>query len=394
MVDARRLEVDTALLANVPPMFEDLAEGAEQCRAYAEVPYAEMDMGPGPLRNVGAGIINQLTFTHNRIRAELQEYFSAVHTFTAEQGDKVADAVHIYETTEWEIAVTLDQSLFSQPLQDAVREMGGRSPDLMPDSRIIEGPHLPGDPASELRPLTDYRAEHPYVPNFRHPLDATSDLSLGTFVRDVIWHATSLCARFGLCEPLDIVSEIVIPFTGDWAGLKACGDALHNLDGAVDHLYGGTRWVADWINACWQGNAADACWLRTRQLENSLLGARTPLRVLRLYGDAYHDVVDEVKNLERIAEGLILELLDWGATVVVATIPVVGPFIAGFNNIWDLVNPPDSLVQKAMLANELRETVLLALQAVFSFNARCALGALVPVNGALPAVPEPSALYG
>jgi hypothetical protein len=78
------------------------------------------------LRNTDAGIINQLTFTHNRIRRELQEYFGGVRLFADEQGAKVRDAVELYRTTERELAATMDQTLFDQPTQDDVRSEEGR----------------------------------------------------------------------------------------------------------------------------------------------------------------------------------------------------------------------------------------------------------------------------
>jgi hypothetical protein len=386
-------DVDVPLLARVPPMFEDLASSAEECRVYAEEAYAAMDRGQGPWRNMDAGIINQLTFTHNRIRRELQGYFGGVRAFADEQGDKVRDAVELYRTTDRELAETLDQTLFDRPTQDDVRSVVGRLSSLDLDARVLQGPYLPADPASHLRPPPDYRG---YEPSWRPPLDTNDELSAGSLARDLIWHGSSFAARFGVGRPLDIVSEVVVPFTGDWAALKACGDALRCLDRATGDLYGNTRWIADWINSVWQGNAADACWLHVRQLERSLnevTEARNP--VLVLYADAYHDVVDEVQRLERIAGGLAEELLDWVASVLLTAVPPLNavPELNVIGKIWSVINPPDAIFQIGKLVFDLLDTVRLAVQAVWDFNARCELGALVPVNGQLPGVPAPSVGY-
>jgi hypothetical protein len=380
-------DVELPLLAKVPPMFEEMADTAERCRVYAEDVYAVMDRGRGPLRNTDAGIINQLMLTHNRIRRELQEYFGGVRLFADEQGAKVRDAVELYRTTERELVETLDQTLFDQPTQHDVRRELGRLRALDLDARVLAGPHLPADPASHLRLPPDYRV---YEPTWRPPLDTNDDLSAGSLARDLIWHGSSFAARFGIGRPLDIVSEVIVPFTGDWAALKACGDALRCLDRAVGDMYGNTRWIGDWINSIWQGNAADACWLQVRRLENSLwrvTDSRHTERMLRAYSDAYYDVVDEVQRLERIAGGLAEELLDW-----VVTLPLGGP--AGLvYQIWSTINPPDAMFQVGKLVLELVDTVRLAVQAVWDFNARCELGALVPVDGQLPATPAPSVGY-
>lgn len=377
------LKVDLPSLAKVPPMFTDLAGSAEKCRAYGAAPFSAMDSA---LSNGRAGIINQLTSTHNRIRHEVDAFFGGVKRFAEDEGENIREAVTLYETLDHDLAATLDQTLFDQPTQDEVKEMGGRSSDLDLDAPVLGGAYLPGDPAAYLRPLTDYRS---YEPNWRHPLDTNDELSAASLARDLIWYGSSFAARFGVCRPIDIIEEVVVPFTGDWAGIKACGDALHALDLAVDPLLGNSVWISDWINVVWQGNAADACWLHVRKLEQSLRGVSTPQRILKLYGDAYHDVADEVKRLERIASDAALELLDWAITLPLKAHPVA----AGVYTAWTMINPPDSIFQIGRLVYELFDTVKLAVQAVWDFNARCELGALAPVNAPLPAVPEASAGY-
>jgi hypothetical protein len=81
-------DVHLPLLKQVPRMLDDFAGAARKCHIYAEDAYAAMDTGPGPLRNTEAGIINQLTLTHNRIRREVTNYFDAVAVFGIDQSTK------------------------------------------------------------------------------------------------------------------------------------------------------------------------------------------------------------------------------------------------------------------------------------------------------------------
>src|SRR5690606_13854353 len=119
MVD---LKVDLPSLTKVPPMLADLAGSAENCRAYGAAPFSAMDSTY--LSNARAGIINQLTSTHDRIRKEVAAFFDGVKKFAEDEGENVKEAVTLYETVDRELAATLDQTLFDQSTQYEVQEIG------------------------------------------------------------------------------------------------------------------------------------------------------------------------------------------------------------------------------------------------------------------------------
>lgn len=378
-------DVHLPSLRKVPGMLEDLSADSGKCQRYAGEAFAPTTAGVGR-----TGVINLLAGTHSRVRQDVLDFFHAVDTFGNDQGAKVQEAVELYETTDRELAETLDQTLFDQPTQDDVREMGGRASELNLDAAVLQG-MPPGDPVASLLPLTDYRADNPYEPDWKIPLkpEYAEDLSAARLVRDVIWHASSFAASLGFGRPYDVVEELVVPFTGDWAALKACGDALENLSRAASGLVGNTVWTADTINAVWHGIAADACWLHVRKLERSLRGAPD---VLERYAAAYHDVVDEIMRLERIAGSTVMELADLAIRIPVSA-SVGGPVGVVVGMLLKAAIPPDGVIQMVQLIFELTDIVKLAIQAVWDFNARCELGMLVGPEGSLPAVPAASVGY-
>jgi hypothetical protein len=365
-------------------MLERLADASVRCKQYAEDAYLAMDHGPGPLRNAEAGLINLIAGTHNEIRSEVVDYFGSVRSFAITQGENVSESIELYESTDEELAATLDQTLWSidvHAIQAELREFG-RSSDL--DLDRPEAKHLEReDPEAALIPLTDYRAEMPFVP------DWAEDPTLVGRARDTIWQVTHVAAELGLLSrPYDVIAELVIPFTGDWAGLRACGDALEHLTVATGRVKANNGWIARRIDAVWLGIAADGCLLQTYQLGECLHDAAP---ALEKYAKAYHNVVDEVQELERKASEVAVELLDW-AVVVVAAMANPGGGVATFlKKLWDLL-PPTGLVQVVIRVLHLLDLVSLAVRAMWDFEAQAELGMLhgPGVSASMPAVPSSS----
>jgi len=202
-----------------------------------------------------------------------------------------------------EIAAMLDASLYLPERREEVQDLGG-SEVVEPDRETV-GSLEPREPADQLKPLPDFRSEIPFQPEWVGPGKA----------RDTIWEVTYIAHELGLISrPIDIAVEIAGPFTGDWAGFKACGDALANMANAAYDLNVNVRWIGQHIDAVWQGNVADACWLHTRMLERSLSQAPS---VLEGYSIAYSDVVTRIQELEKRAAEVVAEALDWGIAALI-----------------------------------------------------------------------------
>lgn len=361
-------------LKPVTEMLDRQANAARRCRDYAEDAYSETDYGPGPLRNAQTGVINYLAGTHDRVRGDVREYFDEVHTFASGQAARVQEAVDLYETTDFELAADLDASLYQPARRAEVRELGRAG---NPDPYRVTAVSLePREPADALVPWPDYRADYPFRPDW-----------IGTGrARDTIWEVTWLAHALGMLpRPIDIVAELLDPFTGDWAGFKACGDALVSLAEASRDLHANVGWIEQRVDAVWQGNAADACWLQVRRLQRSL--SQVP-PVLDGYAEVYEETVTTVRELQEQAAAVLAEALDWAVAVLLGQAGVAGKVLG-----WFL--PPSGLLEVARLIYHLLDLVQLARQAVWDFEARCQLGMLngPQLESGLPQVPRPSSGY-
>jgi hypothetical protein len=297
--------IDLTALAEVPGMLRRLAADAQACHAYVAAPYAALDTDPTAVgRNERAGLINRLSGNHARIRTEVLDFFAAARDLAERQAVSVAEAVTGYSTADRQTAAAFDRMLPRTPVDPALR-----APSLQPQWDQVRIPE-PLRPTERLRPLTDHRPEIPYEPSWNDLLSPT------TLARDAVWHLTGLAAKLGLMDgPRDPMDDLVIPFVGDWAGMKGCGEALGHLAEATRALATNAGWIALRVEGAWLGNAADACWDRLYRLEQAL--ARVP-RVLGAASAAYLEVCDEIRDGEEVAEFIITELLDWTAAALLA----------------------------------------------------------------------------
>jgi hypothetical protein len=298
--------VDLTALAGVPAMLHRLADDAAACREHVGEQYDRLD-GPIPLRdtNGGAGLINRIAGNHSRIRREVLGFFDGVRSSADRRGDAVAEAVASYVSVDQRTAAALDALLAPTPPDPAA----GRARSLQPQweqVRATEQLH----PTQSLRPVADLRASRPYQPAWGDVFSPTS------LARDAVWHLTGLAARIGLCDHAhDPMDDLVIPFVGDWAGMRACGEALGHLADATRALAANAGWIAIRVEGAWLGNAADACWDRLRRLERPITQAP---RVLAQMSAAYLDVCDKIQSAEELAEFAVTELLDWAAAALLA----------------------------------------------------------------------------
>ena len=359
-------EVNLPALRAVPDMLDRLIGDAQACGDYAENTYARMDDSGQP--NFRAGLINRLAGNHARIRGEVQTFFGNTQRVGGAERDAVAASVEQYETTDLARCAALDALIKPTPLDPALH----REPHLQPgwlQVRVAEQAH----PRDALRPLPDYRAEYPYEPQW-------SDLlSPASLARDAVWGMTALAAKVGLCErAYDPVEEWTVPLVGDWAGLRACGEALSNLSRATSALGANAVWIGLRVEGSWQGNAADACWDVLHRTDVAINAAPD---VFTRLGAAYLRVVEDVRELEELLEFAIVELLDWVVDALlsvetegVAMLLVPAHALANLRRVSDAVAKIMTTYETLKLAIENGDSVLSKL-------------GLVEANAHLPAVP-------
>ncbi|WP_213454978.1 hypothetical protein [Rhizomonospora bruguierae] len=337
-------------LREVPDMLNRLSGDAAACATYTEDVYGRLDAAGRP--NFRAGLINVLAGNHARIRREVHTFFGDAERVAAGQRDAVAASVRRYETSDTAVAGTLDAMIPPTALDPEWR----REPVLHPEweqVRIVERGH----PRDALKPLPDYRAEYPYEPRWA---DLLSPASLA---RDAVWGMTALGAKLGICDrPYDPLDEWTLPLVGDWAGLRACGEALTNLKSATEILAANGTWIGLRVEGCWLGNAADACWNVLHRTEDALRVA--PDALARLAA-AYLTVVEDVRKLEEVIEYAIVDLLD---RVVDALLSVEtagagmllysGHVLADLRRVYDAVTTVTDKIAQLRLAVENGDAVL------------------------------------
>lgn len=288
-------EVDLPRLALVPTMLDRLAEDARQCSKYAGDAF-DFDFGPG--------LINSASGRHAEVRAAVTGYFDGVARQAAELSASIDKSVRDYENVDLNVAAEWDARL---PQID--RLPGSRYDSLrtnLPEVNMRERE----EPERHLVALPDYRPEWPHEPTW------TDLLSPSSICRDAVMGVNWLGVQIGVADRVhDPFDALCLPFVGNWAGLRACSDAVHNLSAACGDLGRNCGWVEVRVNATWRGHAADAAWLRLKELTDSLAHA---VPALLHFMKAYREVVDEVAELEKLTEVVVGELIDAAVFAILA----------------------------------------------------------------------------
>jgi hypothetical protein len=184
------------------------------------------------------------------------------------------------------------------------------------------------EPSSRLTPPPDHSGDLP------HPIPVLRAGSFAEALRELVWRATELGTRLGLCDrPYDVLEELIRPVVGDWPGLHGCADVFRNIGAACVDMgenLGANQLAIHWA---WSGNAADAC-------REHLVGMELSLRAtderLRQIAAAYDRVADDVSALCQKLGDALGHLADLAAIALieaeaaVLSVPTaIGPLILG-----------------------------------------------------------------
>ncbi|HCU52331.1 MAG TPA: hypothetical protein DGG94_21475, partial [Micromonosporaceae bacterium] len=243
-------EVDLPRLTLVPAMLDRLAADAKRCSKYAGEAF-DFDFGPGK--------INSAIGRHAETRAAVTGFFDGVARKAAQLSTSIDKSVSDYENVDLAIAADWDARL----------PQIGCVPDSRYDSLRTDLPQVNmrerEEPSKHLVAPPDYRPEWPNEPTW------TDLLSPSNICREVVMGVNWLGVRIGVAERVyDPFDALCLPYIGNWAGLRACSDALGNLSEACEALSRNSGWAETRVNAIWRGNAADAAWLQLKELTDSL----------------------------------------------------------------------------------------------------------------------------
>jgi hypothetical protein len=283
--------VDANALSGLPTLLDRLGDDARHARSYL---LAHSDL------RAGEGAINLLFGGHRRAVAQVDTFFEKLAPVAANSAVRVRTAVDYYRRTDRKAAAAFDSSLPHKALPaDVQAQVTAHRRDF----------NDAGDPTTELRSPPDYSHQYPYDPQW---LD---HFSLVGLARDAIWEITSLGTRLGVCDrPHDVFVECAQPFTGDWAGLRACADVFEHLGEALSLMSSNVQVGATSAREVWNGNAADGCTELLSSIQAALAYSRPPLNTL---AKEYRDTAEQAHRLAHAMGAILSELVDLAAMALI-----------------------------------------------------------------------------
>jgi hypothetical protein len=354
--------VDAAALAGLPAMLDRLGDDAQQSRNYLN---KHTDL------NGGEGFFNVILGGHRQAVDNVNRFFTTLaEPVAGGNATRVRAAVDFYKRTDHAAAAAFDATLPSPGAAAPIPEYPGARPAVFADR---------AEPTGSLASPPDYNSAYPYHPKW------TDLVSPASAARDAIWFVTDVGTKLGLCDrPFDPFLEYVRPWTGDWAGLRACADVFDRLAAATTHMAGNVSWGAQCAQSVWTGNAADGCVAILGQLTSALTLADEPLRDLaaeyRKTAEETHRIADTVAALIAEAADLAIIAALEAAAALATSETIVGPVLLGSAlafTIWHLVKALHEAVVLTRTAAHLAE---LAQGALAQFT-------IITPGAELPALP-------
>jgi hypothetical protein len=359
--------VDVAALAGLPPLLNRLGEDARASRAYED---KNTQLG------AGEGIFNLVLGGHRTAVAQVNAFFDTLGTVADQEEGRVLGALDGYRRTDLASAAKLDAT---RPSIDGV-------PWMQPDPGGSKGFSDRFEPQTNLTPPPDYSGD------FGFEMKWSSYLSPTSYVRELIWEVTFLAARLGLCDrPIDVFTEWLKPWLGDWAAFRACADVHERLGNATASMGWNVRSGAVDSQFAWTGNAADASRHDLHTIDMALQQAEPKLDDL---SKEYKSVAESTFKLADAVAGLLVVAMDLAVmalieleAAVATSMTVVGAVAFGAATaatVWKIIE----------VAQKILDCIKLAESGAKAFSAGLEGFSVVDPKGPLPALALDSAATG
>jgi hypothetical protein len=275
--------VDVNALAGLPRLLTRLDEDAQAGQSYA-AQHTQL--------NGGEGIFNLVLGGHRTAVTQVDLYFGSLRAAASAQAGRVQRALDGYRRSDLAAAATFDATIPAVPA----------APWLQPDPGGSTGFNDRSEPQTLLAPPPDYSNEYAFEMKWSSYLSPTS------YVRRLIWEVTSLASRLGICDrPIDVFSEWLKPWLGDWAGFRACADVHDRLGKSTVVMSANVRSGTIDSQFAWTGNAADGCRRDLGFTGASLQAAEPRLRELSV---EYRGVAESTYKLADSVAGLLVVAID------------------------------------------------------------------------------------
>ena len=351
--------VDVAALAGLPPLLNRLDEDAQAGRAYED-------------KNThlagGEGIFNLVLGGHRTAVARVDAFFDALDTVAGQESGRVTSAIDGYRRTDLAAAAKLDATMPTIPGVPWVQD----------DESGSYGFKDRLEPQAAMAAPADYSADYGFEMKWYSYLSPTS------YVRSIVWEVTSLATRLGICDrPIDVFTEWLKPWLGDWAGFRACADVNENLGNATISMFGNVRSGAADSQFAWTGNAADACRRDLNTIATALQQAGPKLSELaaeyKSVAESTFKLADAVTGLLVVAIDLaVMALLELEAAAATSE-TVVGAVAFGgaaAATVWEIFE----------IASKILDCIKLAENGAKAFSSGLAGFSIIDPKGPLPAL--------
>jgi hypothetical protein len=259
----------------------------------------------------GEGVVGRLTGGHRDVYQALDDWLGklANSTLTA-TAQSINDAATYYERTDQASAEKLDGTYPAADAAGQRKQTGYISADGTPaEFQDVQAPR------GRLNDPKDYRDE------------MQRDYDWWELASPLAWCGASLEAVshvahwLGLLKrPVNPREEIVKPWVGDWAGVRAAADRLNNVGWAVNDIGINIQWASQGSQVAWQGNAGDGAALHLMKLVPPLEEAHTRIDKLAMQ---YRVASEEMVRL-RDAVIVVLDAIGDSAIEAAAAAAVAG----------------------------------------------------------------------
>ncbi|MEU8387350.1 hypothetical protein [Micromonospora sp. NPDC048843] len=333
--------VDVAALRGLPPLFDRLGDDARAGLTYVE---------SNTVLEYGPGFINRISGKHENAMLAIRDLVEDVAKYTAaDTGATLRQSLDYYERTDAAAAERLDQAFRRDWALDRSEYAGFYRDTALPAPFADRT-----DPQQLLRAVPDYDKDDAF--QFEPQLwDMASPTSVA---RDVIWGATWLAAKLGICDrAYDPYESLLKPVAGDWAGVRGCADVFGNLAAALAGMADNVRWGALSSEQHWQGKAATAFQAHLVDSARKLDTAGAPLLALAA---EYRRTAEAMFEIGKVLGSLLSDLVDaamiftvTASTAVATSETVIGGVVFGAAalyegyKMWDIFKEALDLVGRA-----------------------------------------------
>lgn len=283
-------KVDVPGLNSLPLMLDRLGKDSQNGAKYAS---------DNASLEYGEGLLNAAKGDHEEVIRQITGFLENIDRYTAGQtGSAVRAAISYYLATDMASAGRVDAKYRGA---DVNRWEFARYYRL-PGQDVLFGDCA--EPQSKYLPIADYNADPAY--QFEPQLwDIASPASI---VRDVIWEATSLLAKLGVCDrAYDPYETWIKPLSGDWASVRGCADVFGSISAALEDMADNVRWAALGLDQVWSGRAASELQAHLLLSAKKLADAAEPLAAL---AEPYTIASKGMFDIGKLVGSLISDLLD------------------------------------------------------------------------------------